>query len=125
MAGTTSGVSISKNGGDIDIVLYQGKTINFEIIWGGGAPIDVSGFAAKMQARESTSSSSALAEFSDANSRISVGGADGKFTISMSATDSAALKPCVGVYDFEITDTAGNVHLVMSGKFQISPEVTK
>lgn len=125
MAGTTSGVSIAKNGGDIDIVLYQGKTINFEVIWGGSTPIDVTGFSAQMQARVSAAATELLADFSSDNSRISVGGADGKFTISMSATDSAALKACVGVYDFEITDVAGNVHLVMSGKFKISPEVTK
>lgn len=125
MAGTTSGVSISKNGDDVDIIIYQGKTVNFEIIWGGSAPIDVTGFSAKLQARQAASSSAILAEFSNANSRISVGGADGKFTISMSATDSANLKPCVGIYDFEITDVGGNVYLVMSGKFQISAEVTR
>lgn len=125
MAGTTSGVSVSKNGSDVDIVLYQGKTINFEVIWGGGSPIDVTGFSAKMQARQTATATDLLADFSDTNSRISVGGADGKFTISMSAADSAVLKPCVGVYDFEITDGSGNVYLVISGKFKIQPEVTK
>jgi hypothetical protein len=54
-----------------------------------------------------------------------VGGANGKFTISMSATDSAALKPSVGIYDFEIISGSGAVYLVMSGKFQIEAEVTK
>lgn len=125
MAGTTSGVSISKNGSDIDIVLYQGKTINFEIIWGGASPINVAGFSARMQARQAASSTAILAEFSNSNGRISVGNSNGKFTISMSAAESALLKPAFGVYDFEIVDTAGNVNLVMSGKFQIEPEVTK
>jgi hypothetical protein len=125
MAGTTSGVSISKNGDDIDIVLYQGKTINFEVIWGGETPINVTGFTARMHAREAASSTAILAEFTNANGRISVGGANGKFTISMSAADSAALKPCVGIYDFEIISASGAVYLVMSGKFQIEAEVTK
>jgi len=125
MAGTTSGVSISKNGSDIDIVLYQGKTINFEVIWGGTTPINVTGFSARMQARQAASATAILAEFSNSNGRISVGNSNGKFIISMSAADSALLKAAVGVYDFEIVDTAGNVNLVMSGKFQIEPEVTK
>ena len=125
MAGTTSGVSISKNGSDIDIILYQGKTINFEVIWGGATPINVTGFSARMQARQAASATAILAEFSNANSRISVGGVNGKFTVSMSAADSALLKPAVGIYDFEIVDASGNVSLVMSGKFQIEAEVTR
>lgn len=125
MAGTTSGVSISKNGADVDIILYQGKTINFEVIWGGDTPINVTGFSARMHARQAATATTTLAEFSNSNGRISVGGANGKFTISMSAADSAALKPAVGIYDFEIVDGSGNVHLVMSGKFQIEAEVTK
>lgn len=125
MAGTTSGISISKNGDDVDIVLYQGKTVSFEIIWGGSAPINVSGFSAKMQARESAAATTALAEFSTSNGRISVGGANGKFTISMTAADSAALKAFVGIYDFEITNPSGNVYQVMSGKFKVEPEVTR
>ncbi len=125
MAGTTSGVQISKNGDDVDIVLYQGKTINFEIIWGGSSPINVTGFTAKMQARESASATTIAAEFSTSNGRIAVGTTNGKFTISMTAADSAALKAFVGIYDFEITNPSGNVYQVMSGKFKIEPEVTK
>lgn len=125
MAGTTSGINITKNGDDVDIVLYQGKTVNFEIIWGGNSPIDVTGFSAKMQARESASATTALVEFSTSNGRIAVGSTNGKFTISMSAAESAALKAFVGIYDFEITNPSGNVYQIMSGKFKVEPEVTK
>lgn len=125
MAGTTSGISISKNGDNVDIVLYQGKTVNFEVIWGGDAPINVTGFSAKLHVRESAVSSAVLTEFSNTNSRIAVGGANGKFTFSMPAATSAALPVFVGVYDFEITNPSGSVFLVMSGNFKVEAEVTK
>ena len=125
MAGTSSGVEITQNGSDIDIVFYQGKTINFEVIWGGDSPIDITGFDAKMHLREAASNTSTIAEFNTTNSRITIGGADGKITVSMSATDSAALPIKSGVYDLELTDGSGNIHLVMSGNFMITAEVTK
>jgi hypothetical protein len=124
MTGTTSGVTITKNKSDIDIVVYQGKTINFEVIWGGSTPVDVTGFSAKLQARETAASVTTL--FSVTNGAgITVGTTDGKFTISMTATNTAALTPSVGVYDFEITAPSGAVYLVMSGKFTILAEVSR
>ena len=124
MAGTTSGVKISKNQCDTDIILYQGKTVNFSVIWGGDTPIDVTGYSARLQARETADAATALVDLSN-GSGITVGTTDGLFTISMSATDSAAVAAFVGVYDFEIEDSSGNVYLVMSGKFTCLAEVTK
>ena len=125
MAGTTSGVSITKNRNDVDIVLYQGKTVNFEVIWGGTTPIDVTGYTAKLQARETPESASAMVTFQSPSSGITVGTTDGKFTFTMSAANTTALVPAVGVYDFEITNPSGAVYQVMSGKFKIEAEVTR
>lgn len=125
MAGTTSGVKITKNQCDIDIVLYQGKTVNFEVIWGGATPIDVTGYSAKLQARTSAAAASPMVTFQSPSSGITVGTTDGKFTISMTATATAALTAAVGIYDFEIISPAGAVYLVMSGKFKIEAEVTR
>lgn len=124
MAGTTSGVKITKNVDAVDIILYQGKTVNFSVVWGGDTPIDVTGYSARLQARETPASASALISLTQA-SGITVGTTNGLFTISMSATATAAVAPFVGVYDFEIEDGSGNVFLVMSGKFTCLAEVTK
>lgn len=125
MVGTTSGVSVTKNRNDNDIVLYQGKTVNFEVIWGGSTPINVTGYSAKLQARETATSANPMVTFQSPSSGIIVGTTDGKFTFSMTATATAALTPAVGVYDFEITSPSGIVYLVMSGKFKIEAEVTR
>jgi hypothetical protein len=125
MAGTTSGVAISKNNADVDIILYQGKTVNFEVIWGGASPINVTGFSARLQAREFAKSATAFLDLSSTNGFITVGSSNGKFTIAMSASQSALLTPAVGVYDFEIVDPSGNVYLVISGKFRIEAEITR
>ena len=125
MAGTTSGVKITQNAGDINIILYQGKTVNFEVIWGGAAPIDVTGFSAKLQARKVAASVSPMVTFQSPSSGITVGGVNGKFIISMSATNTALLVADTGIYDLEITDGSGNVFQVMSGKFKIEAEATR
>lgn len=124
MAGTTSGVKLTKNLADIDIILYQGKTVNFSVIWGGESPIDVTGYLARMQARATPASATPFISLTQ-GSGISVGDTNGLFVISMSATATAALAPFEGVYDFEIEDPAGNVYLVMGGKFTCLAEVTK
>jgi len=125
MAGTTSGVKFTANGDDTDIKLYQGKTILFELIWGGDAPIDVTGFDARMQLRKSTTYSDFEAEFTVANSRVAIGTTDGKITFSMTATDSALLDVSAGVYDIEVIDDSNNVFLAMSGQYEIIGEVTR
>jgi len=124
MAGTTSGVNIVQNGADVDITLYQGKTVNFNVIWGGSSPINVTGYSARMQVRECVASTTAIISLTN-GSGITVGTTDGKFTFSISATTTAAYSAMNGVYDFEIVDGSGNVYLVMSGLFIITPEVTR
>jgi len=125
MAGTTSGVKITQKDGDVNIILYQGKTVNFEVIWGGATPINVTGFSAKLQARLVAATVTPMVTFESPSSGITVGGVNGKFTISMSAANTALLVPASGIYDLEITDGSGNVNLVMSGKFKIEAEVTR
>jgi hypothetical protein len=124
MAGTTSGVLIGQNGDDVDITLFQGKTVNFTVTWGGTSPINISGYSARLQARRDYGSA-IMAEFTTTNGRISLGGTSGIITISMSAADSAVLTPFEGLYDLELVSGVGAVYQVMSGKFNVLAEVTK
>lgn len=124
MASTVSGIKFEQRGKDHDLTIYQGKTINFSLVWGGNSPIDVTGFSARMQIRPSLIASTE-AEFTVDNSRVSVGTINGLFTFSMSATDSAALSAGNYFYDIEIIDDSGNVFLALSGSCEIIGEVTK
>lgn len=125
MVGSTSGVIFEQNGDNIDMTILQGKTINFTVIWGGGTPINVTGFDAKMQLRKSVSDEEPVVEFSVSNSRVTIGTTNGQINFSMTAADSAALEPSQGVYDIEVTDASGNVYQVQSGRYNILQSVTR
>ena len=76
MSGTTSGLEFSTAGDDTHMRVYRGKTISFEMIWGGNHPIDVTGYAAVLQIRDHKGA--LMLELSTANGKIIVGGDDGK-----------------------------------------------
>jgi hypothetical protein len=127
MVGTTSGVTVKKNGDDVDINLYKGKTVNFSIFWkdSQNQPIDISSYTAKMQVRQNLQDA-VLLEFSTANSRININGLTGEINITMPAIETANLAELVdGIYDLEIESPLGDVSLVMSGMFNIIGEVTR
>lgn len=126
MASSTSGVDFVQNGKDIDVVHYQGKSIDFYFIWGGSTPIDITGYTARMQVRKSINSSEIMASFTVANSRISIGTTDGRVDVTMDADDSASeFEVGNWVYDMELESPAGKVYLPFSGKFIVKGEVTR
>jgi len=94
-------------------------------LFGAAAPIDVTGYSAKLQARLTADAATPMVSFQSPSSGITVGTTNGKFTFAMTATATAALTPAIGVYDFEITNPSGAVYQVMSGKFTIEAEVTR
>lgn len=126
MANSSSGVKLTKRGEDIDLTIYQGKTLRFDLIWGGLTPIDVTGWAARMQLRpEARASNTYLNLTSDPDGGITVGTTDGKFSIFVSDEDCAELPVVSGAWDIELIDTDGNVYLGESGRFSIVAEVTR
>ncbi len=124
MVGTTSGVLMEISGDDLDIILLQGKTVSFTVTWGGSAPIDITGYTARMKARKDPTDDVGI-DFTIANGRITMGTTNGLITISMTATDTAALALFDGYYDLELITPAGAVYQVMSGRFRIVGEATR
>ena len=60
-----------------------------------------------------------------ANGRISINGALGTITLTLTAVETAALTQS-GVYDLEIVKTAtGEVHKVVRGDFKLEKEVSR
>ena len=112
MSGTTSGVEFTAQGDGTHLKIFQGKTINFEIIWGGSTPIDVTGFTALFQARDKAGA--LMLEISTTNGGAVVGGADGKITFTANAAASRAVKQ-VGLWELEINNPAGDVYRVAAG----------
>lgn len=116
----------TRGGNQADLTLLQGKTIHLPLIWGGETPIDVTGYQAIMQVRQSPQSPETITEFTAENGRVTIGGVDGSIALTMSAEDSANLKaPFSGVYELEIITDTGVVHRGMYGNLIIEAEVAK
>lgn len=119
MAGTASGMIFEKRGANIDATLFKGKTINFSLIWGGADPIDVTGYSASLNVKALDGSAYSAADFTVANSRVTIGTTDGSISFLMSASDSAALTAGNYTYEIEVVDGDSTEMLAMSGKLQI------
>ena len=52
-----------------DLVMIQGKTCYFTLVWGNTTPVDVTGFTAKLVAKKSPSATSKILECTIANGR--------------------------------------------------------
>ena len=116
MTGTTSGIAFERSGQDVHMTVFRGKSLAFEVIWGGSTPIDVTGYAAALQIRDSNGN--LLLELSTANGKAAVGGADGRFTFAGDEADTRAVAS-VGVWELELTAPSGDVYRAMSGS--VSP----
>jgi len=108
---------------NIDIVAFQGKTIEVPVIWGGDSPIDVTGYDAIMTIKDKAGDDETIASFTTTNSRVSIGTTNGLITFTMSASDSSSLTaPFKGVYEIEVTDDNSKVNNIY-GDFDLRPEV--
>lgn len=125
MVASVSGVLLSKRGDDVHITLYQGKTVRFSLIHGGYNPVDVTGWGAKLQFRSAVDSPTVVLEISTANSRVTVGGVDGKFDFLVPDDVTAALTAGDGVWDCELYPPTGETYLGESGTYTIVPKVTR
>lgn len=65
-----------------------------------------------------------LLTLTGANGKIAIDQAAKTITLTLSATETAALVFSKGVYDLEIQDAGGTVTLLMEGKVQVTNEVT-
>ena len=104
----------------------QGATFSQVITWkdSTNSPIDLTGYAARMQIRQKVSSSVSLALTTD-NGRITLGDAAGTITLGVSAADMEALPAGSYTYDLELISTSGEVSRLLMGTFVVRSEVTR
>jgi hypothetical protein len=123
--------------GRYDIILEQGATFDLPLRYKSpsGAGVDLSGYSARMQVRESPDSA-LLVEFNSAltaNGAILLSGAaedredgaNGNLRIFMSSANSAALPRFSGRYDLELSDSTGYTLRLLEGQFRVEPEITR
>ena len=113
--------------GIYDFYIEQGATFTQTLIWtdGDGTPVNLTGYSARMQIRPSVTSETIILSLTSNNGRITLGGATGAITLTISAVDSAALDKFSGVYDLELEAANGFVTRLLEGGIAISREVTR
>jgi len=114
-----------------NITIDQGTTFVLVITYAdsANAPINLTGFTARMQARAKyTSPNPPLFDVSTtivSGTGIVLGGVAGTITVTLTATVTAALVAGQYVYDLELLSGGGIVTRLIEGRCLISPEVTK
>ena len=109
-----------------DILIEQGATYSQVITYKeSGVAVNLTGYTARMQVRSTLESASTIVELTTANGRIALGGAAGTITLTISATDTAALTAGRGVYDLELVSGSGIVTRLLQGVATISRNVTR
>jgi len=110
-----------------DLLLEQGATFSRSITWKDedGAPINITGYSARLQVRKDASSPTTVLEMTTTNGRISITGPSGILNLTVAASDTEDLPPGSYLYDLELESPGGVVTRLLEGSLSISPEVSR
>ena len=113
--------------GKYDLFILQGATLSAQFIWTDeeDALINLTGYTARLKAREGIDSTNAFLDLTTENGGITLGGAAGTITLNMTAAATAALTTQIGFYDLELISGASFVTRLLQGRIIISREVTR
>ena len=112
--------------GSLDFLMPKGSTFSRTLTWKvSGSPVNLTNYTARMQARTSHVSGTVVLDLTTANSKITLGGAAGTITLSLSATDTAAITAQSLSYDLELVSAGGVVTRLVEGQIVLTPEVTR
>lgn len=89
-----------------------------------GAPIDLTGYAGRMQVRDRPGGT-VLLDLSTGNGGMTLGGAAGTIDLLASAAATAALTPGDYVYDLRLTSGSGVATYALAGSFEVIASVTE
>lgn len=104
-----------------NIVIDQGTTFSTVITLAdeNGDSINLTGYSANSQIRKHYSSSNSQS-FS-----VSLGGAQGTVTLSLTSTQTSNLVAGRYVYDVEVTSSSNVISRIVEGIVTVTPEVTR
>lgn len=125
--------------GRYDITADQGATLRQVIVWRmpptaaqiaagePGTPVDLTGYSARMHARESVESETTVLELTTENNRIRLGvpATTGEIELLVDAATMEDVPAGGFVYDLELVDAAGFVTRLIGGKLKVTAEVTR
>lgn len=108
-----------------NFTMNQGETFSKVITWkdSAGTLIDLTGYTARMYLRRRIGDPTPALMLTTENGRITLGGAAGTVTLTISADDTALLESLY-IYDLELVLTTV-VKRLLQGIITIDPEVTK
>lgn len=88
-------------------------------------PVTLAGYTARMQIRQSLTAPAFLLELTTVNGRIVIDDTAKTITLTIAATDTAAIAWKTGVYDLEMVSPGGVVTQLLSGNVSAIEEATK
>jgi hypothetical protein len=110
----------------LDLLIPQGATFSRVIRWkADNANVNLTGYTARMQLRTSAEAITALEDLTTENGGITLGGTAGTITLSLTATETAALPATRAVYDLELISSGGVVTRLVEGVATITRNITR
>lgn len=112
--------------GTYNMIVDQGSTFTRSITYNdsAGNPINLTGYTAKMQVRETIDSATVVLELSTTNGRIALGGVAGTISLTVPAANMNFASGQYA-YDLELTSAGGVVTRIIMGSFVCRGEVTR
>ena len=108
--------------GTYNFILEQGATFNRILtLKENNAVMNLTGYSVASKMRSTHDSSTVVGTFTCTISDA----ANGKITMAMTNSTSAAIEEGIYVYDLEITSGAGTVTRLLQGTVTVNPEVTR
>jgi hypothetical protein len=112
--------------GRFNFVCPQGSTFNPRLTWKiDNSTIDISGYSARLQVRETHTSEDFIVNLTDLNGGITLGGSAGTIDLYIDAYETSSFITGDHVYDLEVISGNGIVQRLIEGRFNITPEVTR
>jgi hypothetical protein len=112
--------------GSLDFLIPKGSTFSRTLTWKvSGSPVNLTDYTARMQARTSAASSTTVLDMTTGNGKITLGGTAGTITLSLSASETAAITQSTLAYDLELVSVGGVVTRLVEGQIVLTPEVTR
>ena len=112
--------------GKYNILCPQGTTLIKRMTYSiDDLPVDLTGFTARMQVRETYNADNFILELTTENGGIVLGDANGTIEITISHATTSLIRPKEYVYDLEIVSPLDVVLRLIEGRFIVTPEVTR
>lgn len=112
--------------GSLDFLMPKGSTFSRTLTWKvSGSPVNLTDYTARMQARTSHISGTVVLDMATSNGKITLGGTAGTITLSLTASETAAITAQSLSYDLELVSVGGVVTRLVEGQIVLTPEVTR